>query len=225
MLKKMPPFFLLQPAKADLMWHDLKRFAVITRGYAENMKDGIYGPVPSSFRDPLKELWSMAAYELLYIENVMVLTKLDLRQTGFSKEAVPVKNIVDHGKTFIEPILAQKKIRLAINHQDGTIETNARYIVLILENLLFVAANLPKVSRCALRINAKKRELLLECNPQKKIAIPKGLFSRTNLFTPAEHPLVRHSLFLVTAKMLAARLGASLVITSGKTLQFRLRYA
>ncbi|MDP3985778.1 MAG: hypothetical protein Q8P82_03355, partial [bacterium] len=216
------PLFLLDKDKANVMWHDLKRFAVITRGFLENIDAEVYGKIPNAVRLSIAELQAVAVEELLYIENVMVLTKIDLGQTAFPRESVSIRTIADTAREFLEPLTKERGMKLQISlFPEKTIHTNQRYATLALENMLCAASALPQALSWKLSgvIHGKKSEIMLEGSKALTGDISQLLqknISRKYLFVPSKNPFFQQALYLLVAQELARALGGKFQIINQK---------
>jgi signal transduction histidine kinase len=137
------------------MSHELRTPLNAILGYTELILDDIYGEVPQKVREPLVRLEKNGRHLLGLINDVLDLSKIEAGSIRLSIAGYSMSEAVQAAITAVEPLAAEKKLRLKVVVQEGLprAEGDEQRTTQVLLNLLGNAIKFTESGEVALHVS------------------------------------------------------------------------
>ncbi len=93
--------------------HQLRAPITAVRGYAANVNEGEYGPIPDYLKDPLATIQESARLMATSIEDYLNISRIEQGRMKFEKSDFDIADLAKKVVTELTPVAAKKKLTLS----------------------------------------------------------------------------------------------------------------
>jgi signal transduction histidine kinase len=142
--------------------HELRTPLNAILGYSYLLLDGAYGEIGESQKDPVEGVRRNADILIALVNDVLDLSKIESGKKYINLDIVDVNFLINDLVTAMAPILSQKtlKVRLELNENLPTIESDGNKIKQILTNLLSNAVKFTQIGEIIIRTKGLNRDAI-----------------------------------------------------------------
>jgi signal transduction histidine kinase len=137
------------------MSHELRTPLNAILGFTEMLADGLYGPVPAEFKEPLADIQTNGRHLLRLINDVLDLSKIEAGRMELAVEAYSAQEIVGMVRTSLRSLAEEKGLEFKTELDAGLPEVmlgDARRITQCLLNLAGNALKFTKRGGVTIRV-------------------------------------------------------------------------